>query len=525
MGKAKVVNYRNNRYCGDMTEEQCDVLEMIIQADKMNSCFADLRHIITDMDVQDVRDFIFDMDTFNAPMREYPKPVGLLRDEQTLGVAFMYMAKRCILGDSVGIGKTVQTAGVLNLIRKAKGDGMRYLVLTQKTIASQFREELVRFTGHYVQLIPSGEKDVMNIFLETNPYDSQLDYSIVGTHNLLNTASFLQWLELCRTQGYGFPFDTLVIDESSVMGGTGTQIVNSYKAISKYFDNIYFLNATPFDTKLDIFYNQLSLLDGSFLPTKQNFTKEYCIMDYRGMYPRKTGRYKNAEYFKQLVGYRYFARTRRDKGAVMQDCDGRLVLSPLSDVQREWLVKSQMHRMVYDCPTYIDPSIEFNAENVPKLGSLLDLMDNECKDAKTILIFVYYKEAQRYLSEWLTAQGYSNRIINGDTSADDRQSAVNDFKEEKFRILITSVQRGLNFGNCNHVIFYSFDANPSSMLQFEGRVTRSFDIIGKRVYILCSRGKELATLNQTVVQRARATKNFTNTDFSMVLDILLSGGN
>ena len=56
-------------------------------------------------------------------------------------------------------------------------------------------------------------------------------------------------------------------------------------------------------------------------------------------------------------------------------------------------------------------------------------------------------------------------------------------------------------------------------------MTRSFDIIGKRVYILCSRGKELATLNQTVVQRARATKNFTNTDFSMVLDILLSGGN
>lgn len=524
MGREKVVRYYNGRFCGNMPPDQCDVLESLIEADAQNGSVYDLAHIIYNLDDSDVSDLIDDYEMFNTPMHDYNFKYGELLDYQTLAVCFMYYANKCILGDSVGLGKTVASAGVSNLIKRESakaGKTHRYLVLTGKNLAVQFRSEMVKFTGEFVQLIPSGLKRDIEMFKANNPYTDKLDYSVVGTHALLTTAGFIQWLEQCRTMGEGFPFDTLIVDESSELGGRATQIVSGFKSISKYFRNIYFLNATPFETSLEVFYNQLNILDPALLPTKKNFTSEYCIMNYTGMYPKPTGKYKNQENFKHLIGYRYFARTRRDKGAVMEDCDGRVVLSSLSKVQKELLQKSQLRRVIYDCPSHLDPSIEFNAANVPKLGSLNELLNNECVDADSIIIFVQFKEAQRQLSRWLTAKGYSNRVLNGDASNSDRHSIISGFKNKEFQVLLTNVQKGLNFGNCNHCIFYGFDSNPSSMIQFEGRITRDFDIVGKNIYILCSVGEEYKSLMSVVKERAKATTEFTNTDLSVILDILL----
>lgn len=534
MGREKIVEYANNRYKGSLSDDVCDILEgLLTQAGSEDgSCtttVSDFTHIIYNLDDSDVTTYIEDMEEFGMPMHSFEKKWGELRDYQTVGACFLYLAKRCILGDSVGMGKTVEVAGALNWanmeLEKLGKDKVKFLVLTEKNLAHQFRKEMVKFTGDYVQLIENGEQKTIERFRNMNPYECELDYSIVGTHALLTTKGFIQWLEQCRTMGKGFPFDTLIVDESSFLGGTGTQVVNSFKAISKYFNRIYFLNATPFETNLMTFYNQLNLLDPKLLPTKTNFTKEYCLMDYRGMYPRPTGKYKNQGEFKRLIAYRYLARTRKMNGAEMTDSDGRVILSPLSKIQKEWLNKSLMHRIVFDCPSHLDPSIEFNSENVPKLGSLNELLNNECADADTIIIFVYYKEAQKHLSKYLTSKGISNRILNGDTDANERQTIIDGFKMGAFKVLLTNVQKGLNFKNCNHCIFYSFDPNPSRMVQFEGRITRDFDIEGKHVYILCSQGEEYKTLNNVVRQRAKATSEFTNTDLSIIMDILLGGEN
>lgn len=524
--RAKVVKYFNGRYQGSLSDQHCELLDEIIDLDRSHGSYSEFAHMIYSMSDSDVTTFIEDMEEFGAEMHPVELKYGTLSDFQTTGVAFLVTSRRCILGDSVGMGKTVEVAGAINYIRNlytAAGREMRFLALTEKNLAHQFRKEMVKFTGSFVQLVESGEQKQVSMFVASNPYQDDLQYSVVGTHALLTTPGFIQWLEQCRTMGKGFPFDTLVIDESSVLGGKNTQIVNGYKSIAKYFKNIFFLNATPFETQLQIFYNQLALLDDSFLPTKTNFTKEYCLMDYRGMYPRPTGKYKNQKQFKELVAYRYLARTRKDQGVTLEGCEGKVILSPLSDIQKDWLNKSQLKRMIYDCPTYIDPTIEFNSENVPKLASLADLFHNEMADADTVIIFVHFKEAQRYISEWLTKMGKSNRVLNGETSNQDRQSIIEGFKQGLFNVLITNVQKGLNFGDCDYCVFYSFDPNPSRMIQFEGRITRSLEIVGKHVYILCSKGAEYKTLNDVVRQRAKATTEFTNADISLVMDILLEG--
>lgn len=525
MSKRKVVTYYNGRYKGSLDENTCNILESLISAEAENSEITDLRNVIYDYDKSTVANIIAGRSSYVIP--NDCKHIGTLRPEQTIGVGYLYAVKNCILGDSVGLGKTVEVAGLYNLLNvervKQGKRPVRALVLTEKTLASQLREELVKFTGDFFELIPTGTVKDIKGFTTNYPIDMPMYTSVVGTHALFTTAGFIAWLEQYRNIMGKFPFDMLVVDESAPLGGKQTNnIIQGYKSIAKYFERIIFLNATPFDTKLEIFYNQLNLLDPSFLPTKTEFNEHFCEMRWMGSYNMPTGKYKNQEEFKKLIKYRYLARTRKDRGAVMENCDGRVIYSQLSVAQKRLLPLTQMPQLVYDCPTYLDEDIEFNEENVPKLASLRSLLENECEDADSILMFVYYKETQKLLYEWLTQQGYSAEVLNGESSTFERANVVNGFKNGAFRILITNVQKGLNFGDCNYCIFYSFDANPSRMIQFEGRTTRSFDIVNKNVYLLCSKGREEKRLKQVVRERAKATSDMTNTDLSVIMSILLA---
>ena len=517
------LEYYNNRYKGKLTDQQCEILETLIELQRVNGSVPDLVHAIYDLSEESVEQMCEEYNTFGTVMTEQPKSLGVLKDYQTIAVAFMYYAGTGILGDSVGMGKTVEISGLFNILKRETGENFRYLMLTEKKTCLQVQHELIRFTGDYAQILPNAEKNTLSRFYDFNPPTDRLDYSVVGTHALIKNSSFLAWLKIFTDTHNKSPFDILVVDESSVLGGSKTEFMKSFETLRNYFKRIIFLNATPFESKLMVFYNQLNLLDKTFLPTKTNFEREYCIKDYTGMFPRLTGKYKNQKQFKNCVKYRYFASTRKSNGAIMENCGGGIRISKLSKAQRNLLQETSIPRMVYDCPCALDPSIEFTEENVPKLESLRELLQNECKDAISILIFVHYKEAQAKLSEYLHKMGVSNRVLNGDTSYDDSNIIITGFRNNDFKVLITNVQKGLNFGNCDTCIFYSVEPNPSKMIQFEGRMTRDFDIRGKYVYILCSNGKEYKTLTGVIKNRAEAMENMTEVDYSVVLSILLGG--
>jgi ERCC4-related helicase len=181
-----------------------------------------------------------------------------------------------------------------------------------------------------------------------------------------------------------------------------------------------------------------------------------------------------------------------------------------------------MPNMVFDCPSYFGTGVPTNEYTTPKMRDLLKLLDNELKDVPSILIYSRYKESQACIQEVLVEKGISCEVLNGDSSQDVRESVINSFKLGDVRVLITNVQKGLNFGNCDYCIFYTYDPNPNKMVQFEGRMTRSYNIENKHVYLLISKGKELSTFKKTVSDRAKASDVFAGSDFSCVLSILLN---
>lgn len=519
MGRKKELIYYNGSLKGAyLTDKDCQILDNLRGVSDNNGCVKDLKRVIYNLSNDEVEQV-----KLHKSSDFIDKQVGELRDEQTVGVAYMFFAKRLVLGDSVGLGKTVQICGLCNLLTQMKekqGVTFRYLYLTEKNLVEQTRDEMIKFTGEYVDIL-RGEKKYVQKFAEEN--DGELVYSIVGTHSLINSVEFQEYMRTYRALYGCNPFDALFIDESAIIGNMSTKTYANGKHLADDFDWVVVMNATPFETNLRTFYAQLNFCDETLLPAKTVFQNLYEEKSYNhfGGYPKFNGKYKNANIFKNQVKYRYLARTRKGLGAVMKDCTAEVIESPLSPIQKELLKKTSMPQMVYDCPSYFDETIVVDRNNTPKLGSLLDLINKDFKNEKTILVYSRYKESQRGIMEALLNEGISCEIMNGDTDIDEKNKIISQFKMGDFRVLITNVQKGLNFGDCNVCIFYSYDPNTNKMVQFEGRTTRSVDIVGKHSRVLVSSGKERNRFDKGLADRAKGSDAFAGSDYSCVLMLLL----
>lgn len=517
----KVVSYSNNRLKGSyLSDEDCNILESLIRLDDRKGCVGDLRNIIYNLSYEDVE--LVKSCKSNDMLDESSFRKGKLEDFQTIGVAYMFYSKSMILGDSVGMGKTVEVCALCNLLQtyyEKKGIDFRVLFLTDKNLLLQAQNEFIKFTGNYYEVLYGTAKYVDKFCSENKEY---INYSVIGAHSLLINERFQEYLIQYNRDNGCYPFDLLVIDESGdVLTNSTTKTYNAAMHIRNMFERVILLNATPFEKELRMFYNQLNFVDDSLLPTKSAFSKEYEQLSYTGPYPKFNGKYKNQDKFRQLVGYRYLARTRKSSGATMTNCTADVIITDLSIEQKELLKITSMPYMVYDCPSYFDYSIETNEYTTPKIKALIDLLLKKLNNVSSVLIYTRYKEAQIAIQDNLSLYNIESEILNGDSSQEKREDIINMFKLGDIRVLITNVQKGLNFGNCDYCIFYDYDPNPNKMVQFEGRITRSYNIDNKHVYLILSRGKELTNFKKVVAERAEASDIFAGSDFSCVLSILL----
>jgi len=486
-----------------------------------------LQHIIKDVPSHIVTDIINDVEAYekaNKTVKGFNKDysshfrVGTLRDMQTVGVAFMYYAGSALLGDEVGLGKTVQIAGLCNLLKaenNGKGKPFRFCFLTEKTSIDQIRKKMMQFTGEYVCMLESGEQSVVERYIKN--YENGNRYSIVGGHSLLNSSEFL--IHTAKN-----PFDLIIIDESSIIKNTSSDIFKNTKALFKYHDRKILLNATPLEQSAEEFYNQLDLLDNTFLPTRETFRSRYCVLK-RGVFGFEIAGYKNTDEFKEAISLRYLARTRVGLGAKYEGNQYKILLIPQSPEQKRIMKKTTLYQMVNDYPTGVDKHIPFNPETTPKVAALLDILSKIDVSTEKALVYCRYKECQNALKDILDSYDYRVSIINGESKIKDRNEIINKFLTDGYDIIITNVQKGLDLNNCDNVIMYTIDANPQKMVQFEGRMTREFDVIDKSLYMLVSMGREKKFVEETLKMRVDASSAFASTGNSMTMDALTNRTN
>ena len=190
--------------------------------------------------------------------------------------------QRILMADAVGLGKTIE-AGILlsELIRRGKGK--RILVLTVKSMLTQFQKELwSRFTIPLTRLDSLGIQRVRNrIPTNHNPF-YYFDRAIISIDTLKQDAEYRAYLEKCY-------WDIIVIDEAhnvAARGADAASLSMRYRLanlLRSRSDTLIMLSATPHDGKPRAFASLMNMLN----PTAIANPDDYGPEDIKGLFIRR----------------------------------------------------------------------------------------------------------------------------------------------------------------------------------------------------------------------------------------------
>ena len=113
------------------------------------------------------------------------------------------------------------------------------------------------------------------------------------------------------------------------------------------------------------------------------------------------------------------------------------------------------------------------------------------QDVKKMIVFSFFKKTLSYLEEKLIAKGLRVGKIDGDLSPEERYEKINNFRDDKFDILLSSEvgSEGLDMQFCNVVINYDLPWNPMRVEQRIGRIDRIGQVAEKLlIFNLCIEG-------------------------------------
>ena len=187
---------------------------------------------------------------------------------------------RVLIADAVGLGKTLE-AGILLSELMVRGSAKRVLVVTLKSMMSQFQKEMwCRFSIPLVRLDSAGLQRIRSdIPSHHNPFN-YYDKTIVSIDTLKQDNLFRSALRNAR-------WDVIVIDEAHNVAARGknqrADRARLAEELARQCDHMILLSATPHDGSKESFASLMSLLDPLAIADPQRYTPE----DIAGLYERR----------------------------------------------------------------------------------------------------------------------------------------------------------------------------------------------------------------------------------------------
>ncbi len=180
--------------------------------------------------------------------------------------------QRILIADATGLGKTLE-AGILATELIQRGRGNRILVITLKSMLTQFQKEFwSRFSIPLVRLDSAGLAAVRNrIPANHNPFN-YFDRSIISIDTLKTNLEYRNYLENAW-------WDLIIIDECHNVAARARETGLSRRArlarlLATRSDSLILLSATPHDGSARSFASLMTLLDPTAISDPDDYTPE-----------------------------------------------------------------------------------------------------------------------------------------------------------------------------------------------------------------------------------------------------------
>lgn len=421
--------------------------------------------------------------------------------------------QRILIADTVGLGKTLE-AGILMSELIARGKGKRILVVTVKSMMTQFQKEMWnRFTIPLVRLDSNRiQKIRASLPSNYNPF-FYYDKTIVSIDTLKRDVEYRTHLE----KAY---WDIIVIDEAQNVAERGdhqAQRSRLAKLLANRSDTMIMLSATPHDGRAKSFASLMNMLDPTAIADPENYTPEdikgLCIRRFKNDVKDQV----NGSFLERQVTLEHCHASAQEEHAFDLLAEMQLEMDADKAKNTGRLFKTNLEKSLFSSPAACCKSIEarlkklykkytvddisdirlleelhtalgqVTPENFTRYQKLLELLRSDSygwnpKDpGDRVVIFTERIETMNYLAEHLrTDLGLKSSAIqeiSGGMSDAEQQRIVEDFgrTESLIRILVASdvASEGLNLHYLSHRLIH-FDI-PWSLMVFQqrnGRIDR-----------------------------------------------------
>ena len=421
--------------------------------------------------------------------------------------------QRILIADTVGLGKTLE-AGILMSELIARGKGKRILVVTVKSMMTQFQKEMWnRFTIPLVRLDSNRiQKIRASLPSNYNPF-FYYDKAIISIDTLKRDIEYRTHLE----HAY---WDIIVIDEAHNVAERGShqaQRARLAKLLANRSDTMIMLSATPHDGKAKSFASLMNMLDPTAIANPLDYTPE----DIKGLCIR---RFKkdvkdqiSGSFLERKVSLEHCPASAQEENAFELLAEMQLEMDLNKTRGSGKLFQTSLEKALFSSPVACIKSIEARLAKLKKKYNSYEIKDisvlEEFKSAlekitpeaftryqkllellrkqeygwnpndatDRVVIFTERIETMKYLAEKLRhdlgLRANAIQEIYGGMSDAEQQKIVEDFgrSESPVRILVASdvASEGLNLHYLCHRLIH-FDI-PWSLMVFQqrnGRIDR-----------------------------------------------------
>lgn len=431
-----------------------------------------------------------------------------LKPFQVQGMFFIKEAKKCILADATGLGKTAQCVSLFQWLEHKGVPDNRWLLVVPPTTIFQWSAEFEKFSS-----LPT---PVLGIYGRRQRLANYIhgfwQFMVISYQVLQRDWEYISQLGIRNW----------VFDDAHYFRHHDTKTARIVKHLTRYADRIVLATATPMQKDPRDLHSLLEALGmNRYFGSLTGFTNRYCVIR-RTKHKKRNGQVwweeeflgiKNRDELKRKLRPFIIKRGFKDVGEELPDltvCPTFLDMSPkqkhLYNQLRKKILKA------YDAGLMSDTEILNTGFHTMrkicngtravgmvedlsvKLDAVMHFIQNRLGDEK-LLIYTFYKANVRTLSERLRNAGILSfaTFTGDDPSKEYREETKKRFldRDSDLKILIgtDALRVGLNLQSSRYLIMLDLIMNAQEMTQLVGRLRRMGSVHHKIiVYPLITRG-------------------------------------